>query len=101
MKDEINLFVMVICLTIVQAILVPGPLRENVEIWVFLQFFPGLDFIIQIGNLASSTETGSAIFYIKLGIILIQDVITFWFYLKIKEPVFQKVRRLRNKLKKY
>lgn len=85
MEAEKKVFTVVILLAIVQAILVPGPLRENIEIWLFLQPFPIIDFIIQFGNLVSYTEQRSIIFYIKLLIILLQDIATLWFYKIIKD----------------
>ena len=90
MENEVKVFVLVIGLAIVQAILVPGPLRENLEIWLVLQFVPVVDFIIQWGKLASSTEVGSVIYYVKFFIILLQDIATVYFYKLIKDRIFSK-----------
>jgi len=88
MEKETKVFAVVIGLAIVQAILVPGPLRKNIEIWLILQLFPIVDFIIQMGNLVSTTEVGSIIYYVKLFIILIQDLATVWLYKLIKDRFF-------------
>jgi len=90
MEEETKVFAVIIGLAIVQAILAPGPLRENIEIWLILQLVPIVNFIIQLGNLVYSTEEGTIIYYIKLIIILIQDSFKIWLYKLIKDRFCEK-----------
>ena len=90
---DLKLFGVVIGLAIVQAILMPGSLRESIEIWLILQLFPVVDFIVQWGNLMSTTEVGSIMYYMKLFVILLQDVATGWLYIRIKQRVSTKKKK--------
>lgn len=75
MDDDLKIILVVIGLYIVQTLLAVGPLRTQLETTLILSLVPGLDLIIAIGNLVSTTEVGSVLYYIQFMIILVKDTL--------------------------
>lgn len=85
MDDDLKIILVIIGLWIVQSVLAIGPLRSELEIMLILSLVPYVDFIISIGNLVSSTEPGSLLFYIQFIIILLKDALITYIYQKYRK----------------
>jgi hypothetical protein len=89
MKKDLKLLLVFGGIAVVQAVLDPGPLRESLEMWLFLQLVPVVGFLVEWDNVVSTTEAGSMMFYIKLMILVAKEPIKIWLWVRIKQ-IFSK-----------
>ena len=75
MADDHKVIRVIIVLWIVQVFLAVGPLRNELEIMLFLRLVPWLDIFIELGELVTNTQQGTLWFYIQLVIIIIKDAL--------------------------
>jgi len=75
MDDDWKLIISIIVLWLVQTFLTIGPLRTQIEEQFILSLVPGLDIIVELGNLPNLDEVGPLIYSIKILIILIKDAL--------------------------
>lgn len=88
-SDDVKILLVIAGLWLIQTVLSVGPLRSELEITLLLSLVPGLDLIIEVMKLISSTDTSSIWFYILLFTIFIKDILIVYFINSVKNRIFK------------
>ena len=89
-SKDVKIFLVIAGLWLIQTVLSVGPLRSELETTLLFSLVPGLDLIIEVMKLISSTDTSSIWFYILLFTTFIKDILIAYFINSVKNRIFKK-----------